>query len=254
LTVTTARPALKDEASVAPGARPAVPRKPPLADLEDRLGYRFRDPALAQRALTHLSAPRTTGDARPDSYQRLEFLGDRVLGLAVATMLYEAFPAASEGEMSIRLAALVRRETCAEVAAEWDVGPHLQLGQGEARGGGRAKAAILGDVCEALIGAVFIEAGFEAAIGLVRRFWEPRMRTGGGQARDAKTALQEWAQARALPSPRYVETGRVGPQHAPHFTIRVEVPGFEPGEGSAPSKRLAEQAAARAFIAREGRP
>ena len=254
MTVTTARSALKDETPVATGPRPAGPRKPPLADLEDTLGYRFVDPALAERALTHLSAPRSASDTRPDSYQRLEFLGDRVLGLAVATMLFEAFPAATEGEMSIRLAALVRRETCAEVAAEWDVGPHLRLGQGEARGGGRAKAAILGDVCEALIGAVFIEAGFEPAIALVRRFWAPRMLAGGGTARDAKTALQEWAQARALPSPRYVETGRVGPQHAPHFTIRVEVPGFEPGEGSAPSKRLAEQAAARAFIAREGRP
>ena len=114
--------------------------------------------------------------ARAQSYQRLEFLGDRVLGLVVSEMLYEAFPPASEGDLSVRLARLVRRETCAEVAEDWNVGPHVVMGQGEARGGGRNKAAILGDVCEALIGAVFLDGGFEAARALVRRFWETRMR------------------------------------------------------------------------------
>ena len=220
-----------------------------LADLEARLDYKFRDPALAARALTHLSAA-AGAKGRLNSYQRLEFLGDRVLGLAVAEMLYEAFPRASEGELSMRLAALVRRETCAEVAKEWDVGPHIVLGPGEAEAGGRKKAAILSDIAESLIGAVFIEAGFEVARRLIVRSWTSRMNAVAAPERDAKTAMQEWAQARALSAPTYVEIERSGPDHAPRFTIEVSVPGYEPARGSAPSKRAAEQAAAQAFMAR----
>src|SRR5450631_929169 len=133
-----------------------------LDALEASLGHTFRDSRLALRALTHLSAPTPGSQGRLQSYQRLEFLGDRVLGLAIAEMLYEAFPLASEGELSMRLATMVRRETCAEVAREWDVGPHVALGPGEAQGGGRKKVAILSDICESLIGAVFIDAGFDA--------------------------------------------------------------------------------------------
>jgi ribonuclease-3 len=220
-----------------------------LADLEARLDYKFRDPKLAARALTHLSAA-AGAKGRLDSYQRLEFLGDRVLGLAVAGMLYEAFPQASEGELSMRLAALVRRETCADVAKEWDVGPHIVLGPGEAEAGGRRKAAILSDIAESLIGAVFVEAGFEAARRLVVRSWTSRMNAVVAPERDAKTAMQEWAQARALSAPTYVEIERSGPDHAPRFTIEVSVAGYEPARGSAPSKRAAEQAAAQAFMAR----
>ena len=224
--------------------------KPSLADLEGRIGYKFRDADLAARALTHLSASSTAGQGRLDSYQRLEFLGDRVLGLAVAQMLYETYPQASEGELSMRLAALVRRETCAEVASEWQVGPHVVLGLGEAQAGGRKKAAILADICESLIGAVFVEGGFEAARDLVARSWGARMQAIAEPSRDAKTAVQEWAQARGLNAPLYGEVGRSGPDHAPQFTMRVAVEGFEPLEGSAPSKRAAEQAAAQAFLAR----
>ncbi|WP_424128183.1 ribonuclease III family protein, partial [Roseiarcus sp.] len=162
-----------------------------FSDLEARLGYRFRDADLATLALTHLSAQAETG-GRIQSYQRLEFLGDRVLGFAVAAHLYAAFPQASEGELSMRLAKLVRRETCAAIAAEWDIGPHVVLGLGEARGGGRKKAAILSDVCESLIGAVFVDGGFEAARDLIVRAWGPRMTADGEPARDAKTAVQEW--------------------------------------------------------------
>jgi ribonuclease-3 len=140
-----------------------------LSALESRLGYSFRDPGLAKVALTHLSAQSAGGQGRALSYQRLEFLGDRVLGVAIAGRLYQAFPQASEGELSMRFAKLVRRETCAEIAAQWDVGPHVALGLGEARGGGRKKAAILSDVCESLIGAVFVDGGFEAAEALVLR-------------------------------------------------------------------------------------
>ena len=216
-----------------------------FADLEARLGYRFRDPDLAMLALTHLSAQVAGGR----SYQRLEFLGDRVLGLVVADHLYRAFPRASEGELSMRLAKLVRRETCAEIAAEWDVGPHVVLGLGEARGGGRKKAAILSDVCESVIGAVFVDGGFDAACDLILRSWGDRL-TDAEPARDAKTALQEWAQARALAAPRYEEAARTGPAHAPSFVMRVELPGYGPETGEASSKRAAEQAAAQAFLDR----
>jgi ribonuclease-3 len=224
--------------------------KASLADLEGRLGYKFRDRELAARALTHLSAPATTGQGRLDSYQRLEFLGDRVLGLAIAEMLYETYPQATEGELSMRLATLVRRETCAEVAREWDVGPHVVLGAGEAQAGGRKKAAILADIAESLIGAVFVESGFEAARELVARTWQARMHAVEEPERDAKTAMQEWAQARALHAPHYIEIDRSGPPHAPLFTIQVTLEGYEPAHGSASSKRAAEQAAAQAFMAR----
>ena len=226
--------------------------KPDLTALEARLGYAFADKSLAARALTHLSAPSAGAQGRVQSYQRLEFLGDRVLGVAVATMLYQAFAHASEGELSMRLAKLVRRETCAEVAQEWDVGPHVALGLGEARGGGRKKAAILADVCESLIGAVYLDGGYEAARALVERSWGERMTAEREPARDAKTAVQEWAQARALAAPHYEEVARSGPAHAPHFVMRVVLPGYESEVGEASSKRAAEQAAAQAFLDRWG--
>jgi ribonuclease-3 len=228
----------------------AARAKASLADLEAKLAYHFSAPELAERALTHLSAARSDSAGRLDSYQRLEFLGDRVLGLAVAEMLYEAFPQASEGELSIRLAALVRRDACAEVAAEWDLGPHLRLGSGEAQAGGRKKATILADVCESLIGAVFLDGGFTAARDLIRSAWSERMRAVAAPARDAKTILQEWAQARALGAPTYDEVERSGPDHAPKFTVRVMLDGYPPEIGSASSKRAAEQAAAQAFMTR----
>jgi ribonuclease-3 len=173
-----------------------------------------------------------------------------VLGVVIADMLYQGFPQASEGELSMRLAKLVRRETCAAVAAEWDVGPHLAMGQGEARAGGRKKEAILADICEAIIGAAYLDAGFAAAHEVVARSWRPRMDADVSPERDAKTAVQEWAQARALSAPRYVELTRSGPAHAPHFVMQVVLEGYEPESGEASSKRAAEQAAAQAFLAR----
>lgn len=225
-----------------------------LSALEERIGYSFQDRSLLTRALTHLSAPSAGGPDRTQSYQRLEFLGDRVLGVVVADMLYQSFPQASEGELSMRLAKLVRRETCAAVGVEWDVGPHVAMGQGEARAGGRKKAAILADICEAVIGGVFLDAGFDAAREVVTRSWRPRMEADIAPERDAKTAVQEWAQARALPAPRYVEVTRSGPAHAPHFVMQVVLDGYEPENGEANSKRAAEQAAAQAFLARRGGP
>ena len=228
--------------------------KAELAALETRIGHRFRDGEMLARALTHLSSPAAGGQARGQSYQRLEFLGDRVLGVAVAEMLYRAYPQATEGELSMRLAKLVRRETCAAVAQEWDVGPHVVMGQGEARAGGRKKAAILSDICESIIGAVYLDAGFEAARELVTRSWRARMDADVEPERDAKTAVQEWAQARALASPRYVELARSGPAHAPHFVMQVVLDGYEPESGEASSKRAAEQAAAQAFLTRWSAP
>ncbi|MGJ0561013.1 ribonuclease III [Methylocystis sp.] len=219
-----------------------------LADLEARIGHEFADPALLGRALTHVSA----SPARRDSYERLEFLGDRVLGLAVAHMLYDAFPNESEGELSRRLAALVRKETCAEVAEVWGVGAAMRLGEGEAQTGGRGKRALLGDICEAIIGAAFLDGGAAAAEHIVRKAFSDRMAASGQDLRDAKTALQEWAQARGLATPRYQLAARSGPDHAPFFEVVVEVQGFAAAPGSGASKRVAEQAAAAAFLAREG--
>jgi ribonuclease-3 len=219
-----------------------------LAALEARIGHEFADPTLLTRALTHVSA----SPARRDSYERLEFLGDRVLGLAAAHMLYDAFPNESEGELSRRLAALVRKETCAEVAEAWGVGPAMRLGEGEAQTGGRGKRALLGDICEAIIGAAFLDGGAAAAECVVRKAFSDRMAASGQDLRDAKTALQEWAQARGLAAPRYQLIARSGPDHAPFFEVAVEVKGFQATPGSGASKRAAEQAAAAAFLAREG--
>lgn len=221
-----------------------------LGELERTLGVTFADRALLELALTHVSAAK--GDhVRLHSYQRLEFLGDRVLGLAVSSMLFRTFPEAEEGELSRRLAELVRRESCAEVAAHWNLGKFLRLGSGEAQSGGRKKDAILADICEAIIGAVFLDAGFAAASACVERAWRERMLKPHRPLRDAKTVLQEWAQARGLPTPIYREIGRSGPDHAPDFEIAAEVQGLEPASGSGRSKRLAEQAAAVAFLKRE---
>jgi ribonuclease-3 len=198
--------------------------------------------------VTHVSK----AAGRAGSYQRLEFLGDRVLGLAIADRLYAAFPQADEGDLSRRLAGLVRRETCAAVATAWDVGPHLVLGQGEVLGGGRRNQTILADVCEAILGAVYMDAGYEAARALIESAFRPAEPTGAPRGRDAKSALQEWAMGRGLAIPAYDVVERSGPDHAPHFRIAARVEGLEPGVGEGPSKRLAEQDAARTVLAREG--
>lgn len=236
-------------------ASPARPRKPkpkaaPATPLEATIGYRFSDPALLDRALTHISALK--GQSRAGSYQRLEFLGDHVLGLVISEMLFAAFPKADEGELSRRLADLVRRESCAEVARAIDLGVALRLGSSEVRAGGRAKAAILADVCESLIGAVFLDGGYAAAKSFVERFWAERMRKPVRPLRDPKTVLQEWAQGRGLPTPAYREVERTGPHHDPVFRVAVTLPDRDPAEGQGRSKRAAEQAAAAALLAREG--
>jgi ribonuclease-3 len=219
--------------------------------LEDRIGYRFKDAALLDSALSHISALKGPRN-RAGSYQRLEFLGDHVLGLVISDILFRAFPKADEGELSRRLADLVRKETCAEIARTIDLGVAIRLGSSEANAGARTRPAILADVCEALIGAVYLDGGYAAAADLVGRLWQVRMRTKAQPLRDPKTVLQEWAQARGLPTPVYREIARSGPDHDPEFRVAVQVPRLAAAEGSGRSKRAAEQAAAAAMMAREG--
>jgi ribonuclease III len=218
--------------------------------LEARIGYKFADKDLLERALTHISA--LSGGNRAASYQRLEFLGDHVLGLVISDMLYRAFPRANEGELSRRLADLVRKETCAEVARAMDLGPALKLGNSESHAGGRRRVTILADVCEALVGAAFIDGGYKAADELIVRFWKERMLKPLRPLRDPKTMLQEWAQARGLPTPTYRELARTGPHHDPEFRVAVVLPDRPPAEGLGNSKRAAEQAAAAAMLTRVG--
>jgi ribonuclease III len=223
-------------------------RKPNLDELLKKLEYDFQSPELLDEALTHVSAPKSGGQ----SYQRLEFLGDRVLGLATAEILFKTFPTAPEGELSRRLAELVRRESCAEIAIAWDVGPYLKLGAGEAQSGERRNQTILADVCEAIIGAVFLDGGYEPARNLVERSFRDIMETPRRPLRDPKSALQEWAQGRGLPPPTYTVAEQSGPDHAPKFRVMVKVKGAETEFGHGTSKRIAEQAAARSLLLREG--
>jgi len=232
-------------------AKPAKRRRRGLGGLEERLGYRFADPAVLDHALTHISA--LTGSRnRALSYKRLEFLGDHVLGLVIADMLFSAFPKANEGELSRRLADLVRRETCAEIARQMQVADVIRLGAQEANAGGRLRLAILADVCESLVAAVYLDGGLPAATALIERFWGERLRRPMRPLRDAKTILQEWAQARGLPTPAYREVARTGPHHNPEFRVAVELPNRPPAEGLGRSKRAAEQAAAALMLSREG--
>jgi ribonuclease-3 len=220
--------------------------------LEERIGYKFADKALLERALTHISALAGGHQNRASSYQRLEFLGDHVLGLVISDMLYRGYAKANEGEMSRRLADLVRKETCAEVARDMDLGPALKLGNSESHAGGRLRATILADACEALVGAVFIDGSYVAAEALIERFWRARMLKPLRPLRDPKTMLQEWAQGRGLPTPAYRELARTGPHHDPEFRVAVVLPDRPPAEGIGSSKRAAEQAAAAAMLERVG--
>jgi ribonuclease III len=219
-------------------------------ELEQKTGYTFADTSLLDGALTHISA--LSGKNRVASYQRLEFLGDHVLGLVVSELLFRGFPNADEGELSRRLADLVRKETCGDVARSIDLGAAIKLGVSEANAGGRQRIAILADVCEALIGAVFLDGGYPSAMAVVEQLWGERLRTPASPVRDPKTALQEWAQARGLPTPSYREISRTGPHHDPEFRVAVLLPELMPAEGLGRSKRAAEQAAAAALLSREG--
>jgi ribonuclease III len=213
-----------------------------------RLGHGFSRPELLVRALTHGSI---SGPNRDDN-QRLEFLGDRVLGLVMAEALLKADPVATEGQIAPRYNTLVRRETCAEVARESGLGAVLKLGRSEMKSGGRRKEALLADAMEALIAAVYLDGGFDAARAMVLRLWGPRIGAVETDARDAKTVLQEWVQARGEAPPTYSEVGREGPDHQPVFSIAVTLESGETEQAAAGSKRQAEQMAAAALLKRMG--
>lgn len=230
--------------------RMAAKRRPEIGALEDRLGHRFADRAHLEEALTHATA--SQGSRSAGSYQRLEFLGDRVLGLSVADILAEAFPEASEGELSRRLGELVRKETCAEVAGAWDLGAHLKLGKGAAGTGLRANRTVLADACEAVIAAVFRDAGYGAARSVVAKAFAAPLARQTVPPTNPKQVVGEWATGRGLPLPVYALLDRSGSDHAPHFRMSVTVPGLESAAGEGASKQAAMQEAARAFLVREG--
>lgn len=217
-----------------------------LKALEKRLGHHFDDPSLLVQAVTHSSM---SSPNRSDN-QRLEFLGDRVLGLVMAEALLAHDPKAAEGQLAPRFNALVRKETCADVARDIALGDALKLGRSEMLSGGRRKQALLGDAMEAVIAAVYQDAGFDAAKDLIICLWGKRITTVEADARDAKTSLQEWAQARGFQPPTYEMIKRSGPDHAPVFTIQARLDNGETEEATAGSKRQAEQAAAKALLQR----
>lgn len=215
--------------------------------LEKILERRFTRPDLLRQALTHSSTVRSRAD-RWVSNERMEFLGDRVLGLVAARLIYERFPDEDEGAMARRHAALVRREALARVAERIGLGDHLVMSRGEAEAGGRSNPSLLADACEAVIAALYLDGGLDAAHQFIHRHWEPLMEEESSPPQDAKTALQEWAQAHALPLPAYTETGRKGPPHAPVFTVEVSLEGLGAVAASGPSKRAAQQVAAEAML------
>ncbi|AMW35127.1 ribonuclease III [Haematospirillum jordaniae] len=215
------------------------------------LDHTFRDESLLELAMTHRSRGLSRGH-NAGTNERLEFLGDRVLGLVVADMLYHRFPAENEGALARRHAALVRREALADVASRLNLGDFLILAKGDEDLGGRTNPALLADACEAVIGAIYLDGGFDAASGFIRRFWIPLMDKVTEPPKDPKTGLQEWAQKRGLPLPVYETVAADGPDHNPSFTIRVMVQGVPPEVASGPSKRIAAQMAARILLEKLG--
>jgi ribonuclease III len=225
-------------------------------DLAAAIGHSFARPELLEEALTHpsaLTAEHREGRRRAPkrrAYERLEFLGDRVLGLVVADLLWRRFDSESEGHLTRRHAHLVRREALARVAEAIGLAPYLILSRAEAAAGAAANPGILADVCEALIGAVYLDDGFDAAFAFVRRFWEPLFAEMTGPPRDPKTALQEWAQARGLARPDYALVATSGPDHARRFTVAASFAGGHPETATASSKRAAETRAAALLLDR----
>ena len=211
---------------------------------EQRLGYEFSDVSLLIEALTHSSI---ASESRKDN-QRLEFLGDRVIGLVMAEALLEIDQFASEGTLAPRFNALVRKEACAEVARHIDLGGVLKIGRSEMLSGGRRKDALLGDGMEAVIAAIYKDGGFEVAKRTLTELWGDRIKNVKGDARDAKTMLQEWAQARGQNPPKYEIMSQSGPDHAPEFLVKVLLDSGETADATAGSKRQAEQMAAKSLL------
>jgi len=222
----------------------------PVADLEARIGYVFTDKSLIERALTHGSF--AEGRKPILTYERLEFLGDRVLGLMTAEALFKLFGKAEEGALAPRLNSMVRKETCADVARAVDLGAALRIGRSEEKGGGRNKTSILGDACESLMAAIYLDGGRPAVQIFFDHHWGPRIEALKAKPSDGKSALQEWAAKAGHGVPRYQLTERSGPDHRPIFTVQVTVTPLAPAVGEGGSKQAAERAAAEELLKREG--
>lgn len=212
------------------------------------IGYEFSDTENLMRALTHSSATSATGG----NYERLEFLGDRVLGLVIAQLLFAEFPDADEGELSRRYNLLVNAETCAEIADEIGLGRFVLTGIEIKSLQGRKRLNLRADATESVIAAIYLDGGFDPARAFIERNWHSRVHASGADRRDAKTELQEWAHKKTGRAPVYDVEDRSGPDHDPVFTVRVDVEGFKSERGKGSSKREAEQIAATAMLVREG--
>jgi ribonuclease-3 len=220
-----------------------------LETFETILGYRFANSGLLRAALRHSSlAPEARGGKHADHFERLEFLGDRVVGLAVADLLLARFPREAEGDLARRHAALVSRDSLAAVAEQIALGPQLHLTRGEDETGGRSKPTVLADALEALVGAIFRDGGLEPARAFVARLFEAKLEESARPPRDPKTALQEWAQGKGLPLPQYRTVSAEGPAHQPRFKVEVSISGEAPVAAEGASKQAAERAAAAALL------
>ncbi len=215
------------------------------SDLSSFFGYTFADARLLHRALTHASAVADTPVAGQHN-ERLEFIGDRVLGLAVADVLYRRYPDEAEGALAKRLTALVQQAALVRVAAAQDMARHLRLSVAEEKLG--AREAMLADAVEAVIGAIFLDGGYAAAAQVIATLWAPLLEADIAPPEDPKTALQEWVQARGAALPHYETVAQSGPAHAPQFTVRASVTGLPPVQAQASNKRLAEKEAARLLL------
>ncbi|MDG1418068.1 MAG: ribonuclease III [Maricaulis sp.] len=218
--------------------------------LETRLNYKFKNRELFERSLTHASY----GDGRKGfkSYERLEFLGDRVLGLLTAERLHKIFDKVDEGGLAPRLNALVRKEACADVARTIKLGEALMMAPSEEKAGGRDKTSILGDACEALIAALYLDGGMPAVAAFYDTYWSDKIEALRRQPKEAKSTLQEWAAKKKHGEPSYKMLGRKGPDHRPVFTVEVRVGKLDAATGEGSSKQIAERAAAAALLQREG--
>jgi ribonuclease-3 len=216
--------------------------------LVELIGHSFSNKKRLELALTHSSAR----SGEQGNYERLEFLGDRVLGLVIAELLFSLFPTAKEGEMSVRLNQLVSAETCAAIADELELHQFIRTGADIKNLTGKRMANVRADVMESLIAALYLDGGLEAARKFVLKNWDSRARASAAARRDAKTELQEWAHGRVGEAPTYAIVGRTGPDHDPHFTVKAEVSGIESETGSGRSRRAAEQDAATKMLQREG--
>lgn len=222
----------------------------PFEELEKRIGYKFSNHQMLEHALTHTSV--RNRKKSQSHYERLEFLGDRVLGLCVSTMLFQKYNNANEGELSLRFNALVRGSTLVEISDQIKLHEFIRTGDDLKTITDKRMQSIRADVIESLIASIYLDGGLDPAYEFIQKFWSDRLDDSKNARRDSKTELQEWAHARGLDTPRYTQKERIGPDHEPEFTVSVKVKGKIACDGKGSSKRIAEQAAAKQMLLREG--